>query len=83
MVNYFFVAAQQTDTTIVESDSTQNITVQALYSNAKWKEVPAAIAILTTKQVQYFSEQSIVTALNTVSGVRMEERSPGSYRLSI
>lgn len=80
---HIFVAAHPTDTTIVESDSIPNFTVQALYSNTKWKEIPAAIAILTTKQVHYYSEQSMVTALNTVSGVRMEERSPGSYRLSI
>ncbi len=83
IVNYSFVAAQKKDTTIVESDTTKNFIVQALYSNAKWKEVPAAVAILNTKQVQYFSEQSMITALNTVSGVRIEERSPGSYRLSI
>ncbi|HKG05601.1 MAG TPA: TonB-dependent receptor [Pedobacter sp.] len=29
------------------------------------------------------SSNSLVSAINTISGVRMEERSPGSYRLSI
>lgn len=82
---HFLVAAQQKDTgySVIESDTAQNITVQALYSNVKRKDAPAAIAVLSNKQIKYFAEQSLVTAMNTLSGVRMEERSPGSYRLSI
>jgi len=43
----------------------------------------AAVNLLDSTQLQYQQNNSLVSALNTVSGVRMEERSPGSYRLSL
>jgi iron complex outermembrane receptor protein len=45
--------------------------------------VPASVSVLTPAQLSLQPENSLVSALNTVPGVRMEERSPGSYRLSI
>src|SRR6201998_2768167 len=45
--------------------------------------VPASVSVLTPAQLQLQPGNSLVPALNTVPGVRMEERSPGSYRLSI
>ncbi len=68
--------AQQTDTL-------QQVTVQAFNSNKKWEDVPAAVAIITQKNMQRGNDASLVQVFNAVPGVRMEERSPGSYRLSI
>ncbi len=45
--------------------------------------VPASVSILNAEQLKLQPGASLVPALNTVPGVRMEERSPGSYRLSI
>jgi len=45
--------------------------------------VPASVSVLSPAQLQLQPGSSLVPALNTVPGVRMEERSPGSYRLSI
>ena len=45
--------------------------------------VPASASILSPEQLKLQPGASLVPALNTVPGVRMEERSPGSYRLSI
>jgi iron complex outermembrane recepter protein len=45
--------------------------------------VPASVSVLSPAQLSLQPENSLVSALNTVPGVRMEERSPGSYRLSI
>lgn len=45
--------------------------------------VPASAAVLDAKTLRNGSEQSLLPVLNTVPGIRMEERSPGSYRLSI
>ncbi len=45
--------------------------------------VPASVCVIDIAQISMQSEQSLVPVLNTVPGVRMEERSPGSYRLSI
>src|SRR4051812_2281599 len=42
-----------------------------------------AAAIIDSTKMALMSETSLVTAVNTVPGLRMEERSPGSYRLSI
>lgn len=46
-------------------------------------DVPAAISYVGQKQLNRFGNASIVPALNAAPGVRMEERSPGSYRLNI
>lgn len=48
----------------------------------KW-QTPTSVALLNTKDLELQSVTSMVPAMNTVPGVRMEERSPGSYRLSI
>lgn len=44
---------------------------------------PTSVGILNTEDLKTQSITSMVPALNTLPGVRMEERSPGSYRLSI
>jgi len=46
-------------------------------------EVPAAVATLDQKDFERFNNTSILPAVNLIPGVRMEERSPGSYRFSI
>lgn len=47
------------------------------------RRVSASASISTAALTDYSSKTSLVNGLNTISGVRMEERSPGSYRLSI
>ena len=46
-------------------------------------EVPASVAVLKKSDLERFDNASFLSSINTVPGVRMEERSPGSYRLSI
>lgn len=46
-------------------------------------ETPASIGSISNKDIQRFNGTSLVPAINNIAGVRMEERSPGSYRLSI
>lgn len=46
-------------------------------------EVPASIAVLKSEDLERYSNTSILPAMNAIPGVRMEERSPGSYRFSI
>lgn len=76
---------QTVDSTIVSADSAslQNVTVKAFETKTKWKDVPATIALLNKKDLQRFDVNSMVSAVSAVAGVRMEERSPGSYRLSV
>ena len=45
--------------------------------------VPASIGVIGQPQLNLQPQNSFVPVLNSVPGVRAEERSPGSYRLSI
>ena len=59
------------------------VVIQAYAYNRPASEVPAAVAIVSPKEFERFNNTSFLPAVNTVPGVRMEERSPGSYRFSI
>jgi iron complex outermembrane recepter protein len=65
------------------SDTLQKVEVEAFKSKVQWKAAPIAIASLSSKELQAYSPISMVPALNQLPGIRMEERSPGSYRLSV
>lgn len=61
----------------------QQVVVKAYEQNRQLKEVSAAINYIDKSQLDRYSNTSILPALNATPGVRMEERSPGSYRLNI
>jgi len=77
----------QTKPDSVKKDTTtrhlNQITVMGYLSAQPVLSVPASVSVLSPAQLQLQPGNSLVSALNTVPGVRMEERSPGSYRLSI
>ena len=77
----FFLSAQQPEKDSVQA--LQEITVKAYEQNRKLMQVPAAIAVITKPQLTRFTNTNILPALNSNPGIRMEERSPGSYRLNI
>jgi iron complex outermembrane receptor protein len=66
----------------VDRKSLQEVVVQAYEQNRRLADVPVAVGVITTAEWNRYSKMSIVPAMNSVPGVRMEERSPGSYRLS-
>ena len=67
-----------------DSVATLNEEVVSAYSyHRTLKETPVALGIVGEKELSRFNVTSMVSAMNTVPGVRMEERSPGSYRFSI
>ena len=57
--------------------------VKAFERNTILKNIPAAVTVLSKADLERYSNTSILQAVNTVPGVKMDERSPGSYRLSI
>lgn len=59
------------------------VTIKAYLSEQPVLNVPASVSVLGAAQLKQQPDNSFVSALNTVPGVRAEERSPGSYRLSI
>jgi iron complex outermembrane receptor protein len=76
------VAAQ----TSIQPDSTltlENIIVKAYENNRKLIDIPASISLVNKTDLNRYNNSGILPAMNNNPGVRMEERSPGSYRLSI
>lgn len=61
----------------------QEVIVKAYEQNRKLSEVGASIGLVGKSSLMRFGNTSVLPALNTIPGVRMEERSPGSYRLNI
>jgi len=59
------------------------VTVTGYNNNRPISEIPASIATVSNSDLKRFSNTSILPAINTIPGVRMEERSPGSFRLAI
>jgi iron complex outermembrane recepter protein len=74
------VAAQESEDSVRVLDP---YTVQGYLYNRALSEVPAALGVLSDRELERFNNVSILPVINTLPGVRMEERSPGSYRLSI
>ena len=60
-----------------------DVTVKSFHYNRKWATAPASVAVLGDKQLHLIGTNSLLPAMNMVPGVRMEERSPNSFRLSV
>ncbi|HEY6901195.1 MAG TPA: TonB-dependent receptor [Puia sp.] len=82
------LSAQQvhSDTFLTDSSDTKplnEVIVKAYEQNRKLTEVGAPVSIVSKSALNRFGNLSILPAVNANPGVRMEERSPGSYRLNI
>lgn len=67
----------------IKPDNLEQVIIKAFEQTRKLKDVPAAVNFINRQALERFSAVSIVQAVNTTPGVRMEERSPGSYRFNI
>ncbi|WP_161889330.1 TonB-dependent receptor [Pontibacter russatus] len=63
--------------------SLQEVVVTGYQTNRPLLETAGALSVVGSEVLQRFDESSLVRAINTVPGVRMEERAPASYRISI
>lgn len=61
----------------------QHVVVRAYESNRRLIDVAAPISVIQPRDLNRYGDVHVVHALNVAPGVRMEERSPGSYRLNI
>ena len=82
------LSAQTPHSTAFLTDSSDTkplneVIVKAYEQNRKLTDVGAPVSIVSKASLNRFSNTNILQALNTNPGVRMEERSPGSYRLNI
>ncbi len=74
------LAYQQADTLGGELGE---VVVTGYEGNRSILESPGAISFIRADDIRLFDSQSLVTGLNTIPGLRMDERAPGSYRVSI
>ena len=61
----------------------EKIEIRAFAHGRPLEEIPSSIGQVSEIQLNRFSNANLLPTLNTIPGVHMEERSPGSYRLSI
>jgi iron complex outermembrane recepter protein len=81
-----FICFAQRSADSLKRDTTRHltpVTVKGYLIEQPVLSVPASVAVLSLPQLSLQPENSLVSSINVVPGVRMEERSPGSYRLSI
>lgn len=68
----------------VAKDSTlKEVVIQAYAADRPALTVPASVGFVDQELLDRFANTSLLPAVNVIPGVRMEERSPGSYRFSI
>lgn len=79
----FSVVAQQESRSADSTKMLAEVIIEAYQYDRSLSEIPASVGLITEKDIQRFNAASILPAINSVPGVRMEERSPGSYRLAI
>lgn len=71
------------------TDSTQTdleldeVKVEAFAQEKRLLEQPVSLSVMTVQDRDKYNPQTIVPAMNAIPGVRMEQRSPGSFRLNI
>jgi iron complex outermembrane receptor protein len=81
-----FYANAQSHISAPKKDTLQQlepVTVHGYLSDQPVLSVPASVSVIGKAQLSLQPDNSFVSVLNSVPGVRAEERSPGSYRLSI
>lgn len=71
----------QTDTMLYSV--IDSLVVTGYDSEQNLLRVPGSIHLLTAEKLESFDDEHILTSLNVLPGVQMEQRSPGSYRMAI
>ncbi|UAY52199.1 TonB-dependent receptor [Ferruginibacter albus] len=79
------IVSDQKDTIFLNQSNTllAGVTVNAYEQNTRLINIPVSVAVLSKADLERYNDASLVAPINTVPGVKMDERSPGSYRLSI
>ena len=80
-----FVLFAQTATDTVGSDTRwlNEVTVIGYDARQKLLQTAGSVDLIDAERIQAYDQTSVVPAMNTMPGVRMEQRSPGSYRIAI
>jgi iron complex outermembrane receptor protein len=69
---------------LAPSDQMLNtLTVVAYENDVRLGRLSGSYAVNSRLNIDRFNDESLVRSMNTLPGIRFEERSPGSYRISI
>lgn len=79
LLSFSTFAQQQQDTT----KRLKEVQIRPYFSTQPLLRSTGSMGLLNASLLEKQPGGSFVSAMNTISGLRMEERSPGSYRLSI
>lgn len=85
-LSYFLLLLSSSGYAQTRMDSVQKlqeVVVKAYLSEQPILRLPSSVSVIDSRQFRNQPGTTLLPALNTVPGLRMEERSPGSYRLSI
>tara|TARA_R110001592_G_scaffold60125_3_gene182760 strand:- start:138 stop:2453 length:2316 start_codon:yes stop_codon:yes gene_type:complete len=77
------VDSWQTITLTPNTTALQSVEVEGFLENADLSEQAGAISTISLRDLQRFDRSSLVQAVNSVPGIRFEERAGASYRISI
>ena len=83
---YSLTTTAQQEILSAEKDSVlllSPVLIKGYESDRTLAETPVAVGFITARDMERYSNTSLLPSVNTIPGVRMEERSPGSYRLNI
>lgn len=85
IVSFFSVKSfcQQADEDTLSVKKLEDVVVKGYEQNRRLNETAGAVGVINRQQLEKYGNVSVLPAINAVPGVRMEERSPGSYRLNI
>ncbi len=79
----FSVNGQYDTTAFLVNQDTLQVTITAFGQYRREQQVLPSQHILVGATLDRYNKTSFIQSLNTLPGVRMEERSPGSYRLNM
>ena len=67
----------------LKTNQLNEITVNAFESKSTRLTTTATVGLVTSKTFERFSPTTFTSAVSSIAGVKMEERSPGSYRFTV
>jgi len=78
------LTGQNKNDTIADSTTVlSEVKITGYLHEQKLWQTPASVASLSKKNIELLNNSSLVPVMNSIPGVRIEERSPSSYRISI
>ena len=79
----YFASSEAMSQEIEHTDSIPEVRIKAYLHKQDPFRITGAISTLDSLSLNQHNNDELLSAMNSVAGVKLEERSPGSYRLSI